>query len=1085
MHKKYNKLSSLTASEGRFKKRMLALAIAGISPFAVAQDTAQENEGVDADADTLEVIEVKGIRGALTNAAAMKRDADTVVDTISASDANVLPDLSVAEALSRVPGVTVTRFTAGADDFPSPEGSGNLVRGIGYVRSEFNGRDAFSANGGRALDWSAIPPELIGGVDVYKNQSADLIEGGIGGTINLRTLEPFDNDGRVFIASADTTYTDLREEHSPSYSFVFGDRFDTSMGEFGVVASISGSDLASEIHGYQTPSPNPRDNVTADMISADSNYVPADGSVIAVPQGFQLRTNEVDRTRESGYFAGQWRSPDESMELTFKYVRVDNESNSVEQTTEAFTDANNWNRYELSDLVVNEFTSEGIARCNGNNENPVGSCDVLVPVTGGLMESGWITDTGDSWFGAYGVQLSNLGVGKQTSSTTDDISLNFKWYATDQLFVELDAHHTTADSSFDQLWVGSNTFVSVFHRPDLDNPYLEFDHDPRLNLGFIRDDGTNQNAWEVPTSTGDPGSTFMPFAADSFSRGEGDLTALRADFTFEFADQDWFESVKFGARYSERQQVNRENGLNWQGVSQAWNGGMAMYGNYDTQAHEVVDFGDFFRGGVVGGDNTEFVYIDSNFLRNPHLFYDFIQNEPDLAGSLWSPYDAGGTPRRDANYNPIFSANDISDITEETVNLYAKLNFARELSNGQSIDGNVGLRYVRTKSDSVGELNYNPMWEDVDSVNLDPTSPDYYPQAAEDRDHPADFLPETEAYLQQASLDRVVDLTDEHFLPSLNVKWNLNDDMLIRLGISKAVSRPNIQDLRAGQQLYGTYTTTPFPVRDENDPLFGIPEGVEDISLRSINVNGGNPNLKATEAINWDVTFEWYFNEGDFVSAAIFGKDLKNIVSWGIDVQDTVQLDGQSVNYQYLGPVNQADAELTGVELAYQDFFEQLPGMWANFGIQANYTYIDSSATPPPAFLDSDGDGQPDDGSFANNLRFGRDDMIGQSKHTANLIGIYQDEKFEARLAYNWRSEYLNNYRDWITGDPLFQKAAGFLDLSLRYDVTENFQVSFLGANILDQMSQSEVQLDQAGQRYMRSSFLNDRRFKFGVRYTY
>ena len=68
---------------------------------------------------------------------------------------------------------------------------------MGFVRSEFNGRDAFSANGGRALDWSSIPPELVGAIDVYKNQSADLIEGGIGGTINLRTLEPFDREGHI------------------------------------------------------------------------------------------------------------------------------------------------------------------------------------------------------------------------------------------------------------------------------------------------------------------------------------------------------------------------------------------------------------------------------------------------------------------------------------------------------------------------------------------------------------------------------------------------------------------------------------------------------------------------------------------------------------------------------------------------------------------------------------------------------------------------------------------------------------------------------------------------------------------------
>jgi len=112
---------------------------------ALAQDNTNEQQE-----ETVELIEVKGIRGALATAAQLKREANTFVDSITASDAIALPDLSVAEALSRVPGVTVTKFDIGADggDFPSAEGSGNLIRGLGLIRSELNGRDAFTANGG-------------------------------------------------------------------------------------------------------------------------------------------------------------------------------------------------------------------------------------------------------------------------------------------------------------------------------------------------------------------------------------------------------------------------------------------------------------------------------------------------------------------------------------------------------------------------------------------------------------------------------------------------------------------------------------------------------------------------------------------------------------------------------------------------------------------------------------------------------------------------------------------------------------------------------------------------------------------------
>jgi hypothetical protein len=187
------KLKSRNSDRLLVGSSVLAMAIA--SAIAQAQDQAQQKEQTESATgaekktgdDDLTTVVVTGIRAALQSAAEIKRNSDTFVDSITASDVTSLPDLSVAEALQRVPGVTVSRFPTGgaSPDFPSPEGRGNLIRGLGFVRSEFNGRDAFSANGGRALDWSSIPPELVGGVDVYKNQSADLIEGGIGGTINL------------------------------------------------------------------------------------------------------------------------------------------------------------------------------------------------------------------------------------------------------------------------------------------------------------------------------------------------------------------------------------------------------------------------------------------------------------------------------------------------------------------------------------------------------------------------------------------------------------------------------------------------------------------------------------------------------------------------------------------------------------------------------------------------------------------------------------------------------------------------------------------------------------------------------------
>src|SRR5207253_1856942 len=123
-----------------------------------------------------------------------KKNSDVMQDGIDGDQAGLLPDNSITEVLQRVPGVTITRFAALNDpDHFSTEGSGVQVRGMSGVAARLNGREIFSANGGGGLSWGDVTPELMAGVDVFKSSTADMIEGGTGGQINLRTKLPFDN----------------------------------------------------------------------------------------------------------------------------------------------------------------------------------------------------------------------------------------------------------------------------------------------------------------------------------------------------------------------------------------------------------------------------------------------------------------------------------------------------------------------------------------------------------------------------------------------------------------------------------------------------------------------------------------------------------------------------------------------------------------------------------------------------------------------------------------------------------------------------------------------------------------------------
>ena len=1078
------------------------------------------------DEDVDEIV-VRGIRSALENAADLKRDADTVVDSLVASDVSSLPDLSVAEALQRVPGVTVSRFSTGrasggaaGSDFPSPEGSGNLVRGLSFVRSEFNGRDSFTANGGRALDFATIPPELIGAVDVYKNQSADLIEGGIGGTINLRTLEPFDRQGLTAVLTGDYTYTDLREAWAPQYSAILGNRWDTDAGEFGLLVSFSDSELKSLINGYQIGQTYPRlvgeGSVAVEgapggaipgvpLGAFTGGLIPEEGDFVGLRPAFQLRTNEVDRDRSSYYGAAQYRNADRTFEVLAKFARVQNEFDAIERTVEWFPDINNFGGVELSDITLSPFTANDLPLCNGANADvATRPCENTFSVNGGLFESGFVTDQQQSWFGAYGIELSNLGVGKRSESETNDYSLNVKFRPSDLWFINLDGQYVESESSSDQLWLGSNGFFTAFTEPDLDDPRLTLGVDPRLNINpfFIDDGGSVVTPYSVPLSTSDPAGYHHQFAADQFQDGTGDLWSVRADVQRDFESDGWFESVRFGGRYVERDQTNSVNELNWQGVGPVWNGGLDRWVGYDSVEYDVIDFSDFYRGDVLQGENVGFVFASAENLSDPARYFDFLLNEPDAQNALFNPRTSGryavgedGNLLLDSDGDPIrqYGSGETSDITEETINAYLRTDFYRELGGDMSIDGNIGVRYVRTELDSTGFRQFLPVAADIanEETRVDENGNviRIRTEDAEGRDNLVDFAPEAVAFFgtlqgTQPNGDIIPanlrdpapnDFSDtyEFWLPSFNMKWNLNEEMLFRFGVSKAISRPLIQDLRAGQVLGAQVNQIPFQViTDPNDPDFGLDRGAQDIQLASINVTGGNPDLQPVEAWNYDATFEWYFGESNFFTTALFYKDLENVIEFGTRTIGTVALDGRDVPLSYQGTINVAEVELFGAEVAFQYFFDELPGLFGNLGLQTNYTYIDAEATPPT----------PNPADFESDFRYGLDRLNGQSDHTANVVGIYQDDKLEMRLAYNWRSEYLVNFREFITGNPVFIDDVGFLDASVKFELTDNIQLRFLGANLLDTKNKAFVQGNQDGIRLPRSSFINDRRFQFGVK---
>ena len=191
-----------------------------------------DSSAVDDGTIALEDILVVGKRASLASAQEIKRDKMEIVDSVVADDINKLPDINVTDALSRITGVQILRDRG--------EGAGVAIRGLTQMETLLNGREVFTAGSGRTLDFADIPSEMLAGIDVYKTSSANHIEGGVGGTIDLRTHRPFDFKGRQLLGSARVIHGDLVDKEEPQFSTLLSDRWQTeSFGEFGALVNFA------------------------------------------------------------------------------------------------------------------------------------------------------------------------------------------------------------------------------------------------------------------------------------------------------------------------------------------------------------------------------------------------------------------------------------------------------------------------------------------------------------------------------------------------------------------------------------------------------------------------------------------------------------------------------------------------------------------------------------------------------------------------------------------------------------------------------------------------------------------------------
>lgn len=263
------------------------LLLGGISP-ASAQEKA-----LPADEEAGAVL-VTASRVNLATTQGIKRDRSEIVDAIAADDITRLPDFSVGEALQRVTGVQIARDRG--------EGGTAAIRGLTQMATTLNGREVFTAGNGRNLDFNDIAADLVAGIDVYKTSSADHIEGGIGGRIDLRTRRPFDFRTPQAAVSVRRVHGDLVDDEKNQLSLLLANRWNAvGVGDFGVLLNLAVQERAWR-----------EDQKSAGAPRARADLVP--GQTVLAPNGTTETTSLGTRKREGAHLMLQWR-PNEDFDL--------------------------------------------------------------------------------------------------------------------------------------------------------------------------------------------------------------------------------------------------------------------------------------------------------------------------------------------------------------------------------------------------------------------------------------------------------------------------------------------------------------------------------------------------------------------------------------------------------------------------------------------------------------------------------------------------------------------------------------------------------------------------------------------------
>lgn len=1181
----------------------------GYSSIVMAQQETSAQETQNLQNEDIEVIEVSGFRSSLQKSINAKRFAKGVVDSIHAEDVGKSTDQNIADALSRVTGVTVQE-TDGEGTKISVRGAGSALNQIsinGVALTSGLSGDGSNASADQSVDLSSFSSDILASIDVQKTSAADQDEGSLGANIVLRTVRPLSLKNPRRSLELQGRYNDYSGEYNRKIAGTFSDKFlDETLG---VIFTISDETQNTRVDQFSvdwddevfTAAPGrARDSKTGEVIDTEVEFItPASGE-------YRLSTNSRDRVTAT---AGIQFIPSESTEvqIDLNYSKQDVDlSNHRFNLQLGLTDPNldtdpqqdwwyiNQETHTLEKRLMRRSRGRVYRQIDGSEvENKIASINIKQVITDTLFAD------------------LTLGYSRTESNSKPNASLL------------LNPAANTADTPL----VSDNPNVPSLEPSGIDCLGGSCRLVVAEGLAPFRP-GEGNPATVIAPNLSNPLDTFLFRVANINQDIEQNTDTNKSVFlNFDWELDDFFgiTTVEFGGKYTNRvKDVSAvRNLINNGNVLLDENGEEFSVGGLTD-----IRLADVLTGNGFPVDN----FMDSVISDDAPFLNGWGDIDPFKALEIVNP--SSGAEGKDVRTRSDPSG---SRRIEQSVNaFYGKLNF--DYFDG-FVTGNIGIRHVKTSTDaqafsSVRYLGNANFYDPIDliydrqlaNLNLPPcplntsdNSPAYpggdqnqYPtnlpaagtchdpqllynfrrnqlvngqvpanlqtpenqilqvtydangnvvsidqnsantngrqgrfpnnqntiKAWADRSTVTNYInPATGEELgfdaQQRNVLNSDSASNDLWLPSLNLNFALDEDLIGRFAVSKTMARPTFDDTRPSGRIV-----------EDQFRTFGS---------GSIN----NVALKPLESKNLDISLEWYFDKSGLASIALFRKDMTNFTEsiaetflWR-DLRTNYDLEGvNSLNdilitpeavidpatgdqardeFTGLGlwtqtPLNTPDGGLQcmpdrqvhshlsnpwtfnchtlildvrrngkgavtqGVELNYTQNYDFLPGMFSGLGLSMNYTFADSESE--------------EEVSETTGLSVKPLPQPFTPRHSANATVFWEKDDVMLRLAARYNSTQLINRNTAAGFGASWLEATTRLDFSSTYKYNKHIQFSFQALNLTDEINRSFLtstgfefngeRLDEGNamtNSVPRSRVLSEsrtgRQFRFGVRATF